>query len=312
MLLHEGTGLLDKAINNLPFELHIPTYKFCGPGTRLEERLRRGDRPKNKLDALCRSHDIAYAHHKELADRHLADKVLEDGAWERVKARDAGFGEKAAALLVTGIMKAKRKIGAGCSRRRRQRGCPSKKGAKRKMGAGRIGRRRSKANASRHLRARTTIMPFSSLVRQIRQNLHPSSVGMGGKAAAASALKVARNFIRKKKVRVPRIIPIPKTTRIGGVLPLIPLFAGLSALGALAGGAAGIAKTVTEARNKAQQLDEMKRHNSHMESIALGKKGSGLYLRRRNTGGYGLYLSSSASSSSSKTSMTKKRRHSKN
>ena len=308
MLLHEGTGLLDKAINNLPFELHIPTYKFCGPGTRLEERLHRGDKPKNKLDALCRSHDIAYAQHKELAERHLADKVLEDGAWERVKARDAGFGEKAAALLVTGIMKAKRKIGAGCSRRRRQRGCPSKKGAKRKMGAGRIGRRRSKANARRHLRPRTsttTIIPFSSLVRQIRQNLHPSSVGMGGgKAAAASALKVARNFIRKKKVRVPRIIPIPKT-RIGGVLPLIPLFAGLSALGALAGGAAGIAKTVTEARNKAQQLDEMKRHNSHMESIALGKKGSGLYLRRRNTGGYGLYLSSS--------SKTKRpRRHSKN
>src|SRR3978361_895139 len=135
MLLTEVTGILDKAINNLPFELHIPTYKFCGPGTRLEERLHRGDKPKNKLDALCRSHDIAYAQHKELADRHLADKVLEDGAWERVKAGDAGFGEKAAALLVTGIMKAKRKIGAGCSRRR-QRGCPSKKNAKRKVGAG--------------------------------------------------------------------------------------------------------------------------------------------------------------------------------
>src|SRR3978361_189130 len=143
MLLTEVTGILDQASKTLPFELHIPTYKFCGPGTRLEERLHRGDKPKNKLDALCRSHDIAYAQHKELAERHLADKVLEDGAWERVKARDAGCGEKAAALLVTGIMKAKRKIGAGCSRRRRS-GRPSKKNnAKRKVGAGHTGRRPS-------------------------------------------------------------------------------------------------------------------------------------------------------------------------
>ena len=282
MLVIEGGGLLDKAINNLPFELHIPTYKFCGPGTRLEERLRRGDEPKNKLDALCRTHDIAYAQHKDLAERHQADKVLEDGAWERVKSADASFGEKAAALLVTGVMKAKRKMGAGCSGGRRQSS---------KRGAACRGKRPPNARRQRPSNARTsrrTLLPFSSLVRQIRQNLQPSTIGMGTSAAALAALKVARNLVRKKKVRVPRVIPIPKKT--GGLLPLLPLFAGLSAIGTLAGGAAGIAKTVTDARAKARQLDEMKRHNSQMESIALGKKGSGMYLRRRATGGYGLYL----------------------
>ena len=261
MLVTEGAGLLNKVINSLPFELHIPSYKFCGPGTRLEKRLRRGDVPKNKLDDLCRTHDIAYARHEDLRDRHSADKELEDGAWERVKASDAGFGEKAAALLVTGAMKVKRKMGAGLRRRRRR---------------------------PRRKNRRVSVMPFTEMVRQIKQQLPPSTVGKGTSSAAITALRVARNVIRKKKIKIPRVIRIPKK---GGLLPLLPLFAGLSAIGTLAGGAAGIAKTVTDARAKTKQLSEMKRHNKHMESIALGKKGSGMYLRRQPRGGFGLYLS---------------------
>lgn len=261
MLVVEGRGLLDTVINNLPFELHIPTYKFCGPGTRLEKRLSRGDEPKNKLDALCRTHDIAYSERKDLADRHQADKELEDGAWERVKASDASIGEKAAALLVTGAMKVKRKMGAGCSNNRRRR------------------RRRV---------TRSSPLPFITMVRQIKQQLPRGIIGGGANAAATAALKVARTIVRKKKVKVPRVIPVPKS---GGLLPLLPLFAGLSALGTLAGGAAGVAKTIADTRAKARQLEEMKRHNMRMESVAVGKKGSGMFLRRKPTGGYGLYLS---------------------
>ena len=51
---------------------------------------------------------------------------------------------------------------------------------------------------------------------------------------------------------------------------LIPLSAGLSATGALAGGAAGIAKAVNDAKAVKQQLEENKRHNKTMESIMLG------------------------------------------
>ena len=36
-------------------------YSFAGPGTKLKERLARGDRGINSLDELARSHDIAYA-----------------------------------------------------------------------------------------------------------------------------------------------------------------------------------------------------------------------------------------------------------
>ncbi|XP_072757719.1 uncharacterized protein [Anoplolepis gracilipes] len=54
-----GRGLLNRAINALPIELHIPGYQFCDPGTRLEKRLARGDRGINPLDAACREHDIS-------------------------------------------------------------------------------------------------------------------------------------------------------------------------------------------------------------------------------------------------------------
>ena len=85
----------------------------------------------------------------------------------------------------------------------------------------------------------------------------------------------------------PRILPIPD--KIGGTLPfLIPLFAGLSATGALAGGVAGVAKEVNDARSAREQLKENKRHNTTMKSIALGK-GRGLYLKPYKTG-MGLYL----------------------
>jgi len=45
------SSLLNRAINTLPFELHILGYQFCGPGTHLEKRLARGDQGINPLDA---------------------------------------------------------------------------------------------------------------------------------------------------------------------------------------------------------------------------------------------------------------------
>jgi len=84
-----GAGLLDKTINALPFEVHIPGYQFCRPGTRLAKRLARGDRGINRLDAACREHDIAYSRSNDLADRHIADRVLPERARERITASDS-------------------------------------------------------------------------------------------------------------------------------------------------------------------------------------------------------------------------------
>ena len=109
-----GYGLVNRIINSLPVELHVPGYQFCGPGTKLAERLARGDPGINPLDAACREHDIAYSQNRQnLEARHKADKILADKAWSRVAAKDSSFSERAAALGIAGIMDIKPKLGMG-------------------------------------------------------------------------------------------------------------------------------------------------------------------------------------------------------
>lgn len=222
----KGRGLLNKIINKLPVELHIPGYNYCGPGTRLAKRLARGDRGINLLDEACREHDIAYSQFQDVERRNQADRELAEAAFKRVKAPDSRFGEKLAALGVGGTMKLKSKLGMGL-KNRRNRASKKKKGG-----------------------------------------------------------QINLNFAVKKKSpskkRRQRIIPIPKS---GGFLPfLLPL---LGAVGAVGGGAAGIAKAVNDAKTNRQLIAEQKRHNLAMEQTAKGKglylgsykKGSGLYLK---------------------------------
>lgn len=109
----QGSGFLNDIINKLPFELHIPGYSYCGPGTKLDERLQKGEKGINALDEACREHDIAYKNFKDLDLRHRADKELEMKAFNRVISKDASLGEKAAALGVSMAMNTKTKMGWG-------------------------------------------------------------------------------------------------------------------------------------------------------------------------------------------------------
>ncbi|EGI58682.1 hypothetical protein G5I_13200 [Acromyrmex echinatior] len=81
-------AVLNRAINALPFELHIPGYQFCGPGTRLTKRLARGEAGINPLDAACREHDIAYSRSNDLTDRYAVDKVLVEKARKNASSRE--------------------------------------------------------------------------------------------------------------------------------------------------------------------------------------------------------------------------------
>lgn len=40
--------VLNRAIDALPIEFHIPGYNWCGPGTKVQKRLARGDQGKKK------------------------------------------------------------------------------------------------------------------------------------------------------------------------------------------------------------------------------------------------------------------------
>lgn len=200
-------GIINKLINNLPFEAHLPGgYRFCGPGTKLEKRLKRGDLPINGLDAACRTHDIAYRDSgNDLRKRHEADRVLVEEAWKRVLNRDANISEKANALLVTNIMKSKLKLGAGMSRRN------TKKVKKPMVGKG---------------RKRISFARFRKMIGDQMKRSKPKTVV----SAIESALKTAKAIKVKKNVtvgKVPGMIRVPKT---GGFLPLIPIMAALGTL----------------------------------------------------------------------------------
>lgn len=110
--------LLNKAIDLLPFEAHLPTFRFCGPGTKLAKRLARGDKGINPLDEACKIHDIAYSKYSDSESRRKADGELAERSWQRFKASDSSLGEKAAAWVVTTAMKAKTALGGGKRRKR--------------------------------------------------------------------------------------------------------------------------------------------------------------------------------------------------
>lgn len=128
-----GRGLLNSLIDKIPFELHIPGYRFCGPGTELDKRLLRGDIGVNPLDEACKVHDITYSQTKNLSERHKADKILEEVASSRLKSSESTLGEKMAALGVKGAMKIKRKMGMGMKKKGGALGKTSKRKSSRKQ-----------------------------------------------------------------------------------------------------------------------------------------------------------------------------------
>jgi len=120
-------GLLNSVINALSFELHISGYQFCSPGTRLSERLARGDQGINSLDAACREHDIAYSRSNDLTERHVADRILAEKARRCIVTRDSILGERAAVTAVWAAMKVKTKIGMGMKTNRTKKNTAKKR-----------------------------------------------------------------------------------------------------------------------------------------------------------------------------------------
>jgi len=138
--------VINRAIDALPIELHIPGgYQYCGPGTKLKERLKRGDPGINKLDKACKDHDIAYSKFSDSTNRSIADRVLAEKAWQRVTSSDASIGERTAALAVSAAMKGKTALGSSYKTKRRAR----RRRVKKKRGAGVRRRRRQRRSGNK-------------------------------------------------------------------------------------------------------------------------------------------------------------------
>ena len=117
-----GAGLdIQKHLSKLG-ELHMRTptmkkYNYCGPGTKLEQRLASNDpkirEPINNLDAICQKHDIAYNEAKSLKDKHKADDVMLDEI-SKIPYMKRPWGTTAVQAMITG----KRKLGLGVKKKK--------------------------------------------------------------------------------------------------------------------------------------------------------------------------------------------------
>ncbi|KAJ8963025.1 hypothetical protein NQ314_005611 [Rhamnusium bicolor] len=94
------------------------SYNYCGPGTKLSNRLARHDTSVSHLNEFYKEHNIAYSHSKGINSRHRVEKVLPEKAYQRFKASDSSIEEKTASLGVSGILKVKTKLGMGMRKKR--------------------------------------------------------------------------------------------------------------------------------------------------------------------------------------------------
>lgn len=194
-------------------------------------------------------HDIEYSKHS--SDRYEADKILESQAIQRLKAKDASFGERLAALAVAGGMKVKqaftsnKKTGSGLK--------ISKKMCKKKL-------------------------CFAKLVKAAQATVKRSK-SKNLESLVNSAIVSAKKARGVNKVKSPRIIQLPKRIT-GGILPIVPILAGLAATGS-------IVSSITNVIQKAKAIANATKNS---EETAQRKVGNGLYLMNGRKTGRGLYL----------------------
>ena len=78
-----GGSVLNKFINNLPVEMHLPGHNFTGPGTKLNKRLnpdltpKKWSKPINRVDKAAYNHDICYLKNNDTMTRNaVCDKNM--------------------------------------------------------------------------------------------------------------------------------------------------------------------------------------------------------------------------------------------
>lgn len=81
----KSSGPVNSIITHSLVELHLSGYRFSGPGTKLKQRLARGERGVHSLDELARDHDVAYDKSNLLSDRRKVEVILENQAWNVFK-----------------------------------------------------------------------------------------------------------------------------------------------------------------------------------------------------------------------------------
>src|SRR5215813_15503122 len=118
--MKKGKGVINKAINSLPIEMHLPGHNFTGPGTqllrgktRLNPNLTYKDwsKPINRVDEAAYKHDVCYLENRNTKARNeKCDKEMLEGLDE---ISNPTIRERIDRAIVNPIIKAKRTFGLG-------------------------------------------------------------------------------------------------------------------------------------------------------------------------------------------------------
>lgn len=118
--MNRGRGIVNKLINRLPFEMHLPGHQFTGPGTQLlhgKTRLnpnltfKAWSKPINRVDQAAYKHDVCYLQNKDTKTRNdVCDKAMLE---ELDAIPNPTFRERIDRAIVKPIIKAKKTFGMG-------------------------------------------------------------------------------------------------------------------------------------------------------------------------------------------------------
>ena len=119
----EGGSLLNKFINNLPVEMHLPGHNVTGPGTKLNKRLnpdltpKKWSKPINRVDKAAYHHDICYLKNNDTATRNA---VCDKNMLKELKGiYNPTIKERMERGLVSSLIGTKKKIWMGGGRKKK-------------------------------------------------------------------------------------------------------------------------------------------------------------------------------------------------
>jgi len=99
-----------------PGEMHFFQHNFTGPGTRLGQRINPDLMPKewckpiNRFDRAAYQHDLAYAKHRDTANRNITDRIMVN---QLNSIPNSTLREQMKRAIVTPILATKEKFGLG-------------------------------------------------------------------------------------------------------------------------------------------------------------------------------------------------------
>lgn len=134
-----GSGILNNMLKKIPIpEMHlglpqgeegenVPNgsfnntrkYSYCGPGTKVQQRIAEGYEGINSLDKACKRHDIAYSENKSTKARNTHDDILANEASAIATNPEEPEYVRKDARLVTGVMGTKSRFGMGVKKMRK-------------------------------------------------------------------------------------------------------------------------------------------------------------------------------------------------